>query len=49
MASPDTGLPRNGAPATAAGKAALREQCRRRLPEGTFEVSATAWAVIGRT
>ncbi len=30
-------------------QAALREQCRRLLPEGTFEVSATAWAVTGRT
>ena len=31
-----------------AGRAALREQCRRRLPEGAFEVSATAWAATGR-
>jgi SAM-dependent methyltransferase len=31
-----------------AGRTALREQCRRRLPEGSFEVSATAWAATGR-
>jgi SAM-dependent methyltransferase len=31
-----------------AGRTALREQCRRRLPEGPFEVSATAWAATGR-
>ena len=28
---------------------ALREQCRRQLPEGPFEVSATAWAATART
>jgi SAM-dependent methyltransferase len=27
---------------------ALREQCRRRLPDGPFEVTAIAWAVTGR-
>ena len=27
---------------------ALREQCRRLLPDGPFEVSATAWAATGR-
>jgi SAM-dependent methyltransferase len=31
-----------------AGRATLREQCRRRLPTGPFEVSATAWAATGR-
>jgi SAM-dependent methyltransferase len=30
-------------------QAALREQCRLLLPEGPVEVSATAWAAIGRT
>ena len=30
-------------------QAALRERCRRLLPEGPFEVSATAWAAISRT
>jgi hypothetical protein len=30
-------------------KAALREQCRRLLPAGPFEVSATAWAATCRT
>jgi ubiquinone/menaquinone biosynthesis C-methylase UbiE len=29
-------------------QAALRERCRRRLPEGPVEVSATAWAATGR-
>jgi SAM-dependent methyltransferase len=29
-------------------RAALREQCRRRLPDGPFEVSATAWTATGR-
>jgi SAM-dependent methyltransferase len=28
-------------------RAALREQCRRLLPAGPFEVSATAWAAVG--
>jgi SAM-dependent methyltransferase len=28
-------------------QAALREQCRRLLPAGPFEVSATAWAAVG--
>jgi SAM-dependent methyltransferase len=31
-----------------AGRATLRKQCRRRLPAGPFEVSATAWAATGR-
>jgi SAM-dependent methyltransferase len=31
------------------GRAALCERCRQRLPEGPFEVSATAWAAAGRT
>jgi hypothetical protein len=30
-------------------RAALREQCRRLLPAGPFEVSATAWAAVSRT
>jgi len=30
------------------GRAALRERCRRRLPDGPFEVSATAWTATGR-
>ena len=30
-------------------QAALHEQCSRLLPEGPFEVSATAWAVTSRT
>ncbi len=30
-------------------QAALRERCRQLLPEGPFEVSATAWAAISRT
>jgi SAM-dependent methyltransferase len=29
-------------------RAALRERCRRRLPDGPFEVSATAWTATGR-
>jgi SAM-dependent methyltransferase len=29
-------------------RAALREQCRRRLPDGSFEVSGTAWTATGR-
>jgi SAM-dependent methyltransferase len=29
-------------------RAALREQCQRRLPDGPFEVSATAWTATGR-
>ena len=29
-------------------RAALREQCRRQLPDGPFEISATAWAATGR-
>jgi SAM-dependent methyltransferase len=29
-------------------RAALRERCRRRLPEGPFEISATAWTATGR-
>jgi SAM-dependent methyltransferase len=29
-------------------RAALRDQCRRRLPAGPVEVSATAWAATGR-
>ena len=29
-------------------RAALREQCRRQLPAGPVEVSATAWAATGR-
>jgi hypothetical protein len=28
---------------------ALREQCRRLLPENPIEISATAWAATGRT
>jgi len=31
-----------------AGRDELRERCRRRLPEGPFEVSATAWAATAR-
>jgi hypothetical protein len=27
----------------------LREQCRRRLPAGPVEISATAWAATSRT
>lgn len=30
-------------------RALLREQCRRRLPAGPVEVSATAWAAVGHT
>ena len=30
-------------------RAALREQCRRRLPAGPVEISATAWAATSRT
>lgn len=30
------------------GRAALRDQCRRQLPAGPVEVSATAWAAVGR-
>ena len=30
-------------------RAALREQCRQLLPSGPFEISATAWAAVGRT
>ena len=30
-------------------RAALREQCRRLLPAGPVEISATAWAAISRT
>jgi len=30
-------------------RAALREQCRRLLPAGPVEISATAWAAVGRT
>ena len=29
-------------------QAELREQCRRQLPDGPFEVIATAWAVVAR-
>ena len=29
-------------------RAALREQCRRLLPAGPFEISATAWAAVSR-
>jgi SAM-dependent methyltransferase len=28
------------------GQAALREQCRRLLPDGPFDISATAWAAV---
>ncbi len=31
----------------AEGQAALRERCRRLLPAGPFEISATAWAATG--
>jgi SAM-dependent methyltransferase len=31
-----------------AGRDELRERCRRQLPEGPFEVSATAWAATAR-
>ncbi len=31
------------------GRAALRDQCRRHLPAGPVEISATAWAAAGRT
>ncbi len=31
------------------GRAALREQCRRLLPAGPVEISATAWAAVGHT
>ena len=30
-------------------RAALREQCRRLLPAGPVEVTATAWAAVSRT
>ena len=30
------------------GRAALRERCRRQLPEGPFEISATACTAAGR-
>jgi SAM-dependent methyltransferase len=30
-------------------QAALRERCRRLLPAGSFEISATAWAATSRT
>jgi hypothetical protein len=30
------------------GRAALRDQCRRQLPAGPAEISATAWAATGR-
>jgi SAM-dependent methyltransferase len=30
------------------GRAALREQCRRRLPGGPIDISATAWAAVSR-
>ena len=30
-------------------RAALREQCRRLLPAGPFEISATAWAAVSHT
>jgi SAM-dependent methyltransferase len=30
------------------GQAALREQCRRLLPGGPFDISATAWAAVSR-
>ena len=30
-------------------RAALRERCRSLLPEGPFEISATAWAAVSRT
>ena len=30
-------------------QAALREECRRLLPEGPFEASATVWAATSRT
>ena len=30
-------------------RSALRDQCRRHLPAGPVEISATAWAAIGRT
>lgn len=32
----------------AAGREALREECRRTLPDGPFEVTAVAWAVRAR-
>jgi hypothetical protein len=32
----------------AARRDELRERCRRQLPEGPFEVSATAWAATAR-
>jgi SAM-dependent methyltransferase len=31
-----------------AGRAALREQCRRLLPSGPIDISATAWAAVSR-
>jgi SAM-dependent methyltransferase len=34
---------------TAEHRAALREQCRRLLPPGPIEITATAWAATGRT
>jgi SAM-dependent methyltransferase len=33
---------------TAAHRTALREHCRRLLPDGSFEVSASAWAAVGQ-
>ena len=30
------------------GQAALREQCRRLLPDGPIDISATAWAAVSR-
>jgi SAM-dependent methyltransferase len=33
---------------SAEGRAALRERCRRVLPAGEVEITATAWAAIGR-
>ena len=32
----------------AAGRDALREECRRTLPDGPFDVTAIAWTVRGR-
>ncbi len=39
---------RQAASLPAARRDELRERCRRQLPEGPFEVSATAWAATAR-
>jgi hypothetical protein len=32
-----------------AGRAALRDHCAELLPQGPFDVTASAWTAIGRT